>query len=129
MDASKRIVNVTFAAGTFLAWWLFNHIFEGTFELLGIHDDHLLGKRFTVTTLLGLGAAVALLFWAWRHERVRPLSYEVADELTKVTWPSWKEVKTNTRITVVVTIVVAVILWVFDLVFGNLTNLILGGTT
>lgn len=129
MEASKRIVNATFVAGFFLARWLFSHVCEGVFGLLGIHDDHLLGKYFTTTTLVGLVMAVALLFWAWRHERIRPVSFEVADELTKVTWPSWKEIKTNTRITVVVTIVVAVVLWVFDLVFGNLTNLILGGST
>jgi preprotein translocase subunit SecE len=129
MEASKRIVNIAFTAGTFLAWWIFAHVFEAVFGALGIRDAGLLGRRFTTTTLLGAAAAVALLFWAWRHPRVRPLAHEAADELTKVTWPSWKEVKTNTRITVVVAIVVAVILWVFDLVFGNLTNLILGGTT
>lgn len=127
MDATKRIVNIAFAAATLLAVVLFSRVLDVTFGALGVRDPHLLGREFTLTTLLGALLALAMLFWAWRHERIRPVAFEVAEELTKVTWPTWKETKTNTRVTVVVTVVVASILWVFDLVFGNLTTMILGG--
>ena len=57
------------------------------------------------------------------------MAHEVAEELVKVTWPTWDETKSNTRITIMVSVIVAIILGVFDLVFGTLTNYILGGST
>jgi len=44
-----------------------------------------------------------------------------------VTWPTWDETKSNGRITVAVSVVVALILGVFDWFFGGLTTYILGG--
>ena len=127
MDRSKRMVNLFFAGSTLLAWAIFAKTFGLLFGVLGMRNAHLLGKDFTTTTLLGAGAAVALLFWAWRSAQVRPVINEVADELSKVTWPTRDETKNNSKMTVVVTMIVAMILWVFDQVFGNLTSLILGG--
>ena len=61
-------------------------------------------------------------------ERLKLYVIESYNELIhKVTWPTWDETKSNSKMTIVVTMIVAVILWVFDQVFGNLTNLILGG--
>lgn len=127
MDASKRLVNLFYAGATILAWVVFSKIFSGVFATLNVRDAHLLGKQFTATTLLGALAAVATFIWAWKHARYRPLTQEVADELVKVTWPTWDETKTHTKVTIAVTIVLSAVLWVFDQVFGNLTNLILGG--
>lgn len=127
MDASKRIVNLFYAGATLLAWAIFAKSFGLIFGLVGMRNAHLLGKDFTTTTLLGAVAALSVLFWAWRSVQVRPVINEVADELVKVTWPTWEETKNNSKMTIVVTMVVALILWVFDQVFGNLTNLILGG--
>lgn len=128
MDTSKRIVQFAYGAGTFLAAVLLSRLYGSIFGLVGVRDPQLLGKDFTLTTLLAGVSAVVLLLWTWRHERIRPLAHEVADELVKVTWPTWDETKTNGRITVAVSIVVALILGVFDWVFGGLTNYILGGT-
>lgn len=127
MDASKRIVNLFYAGSTLIAWAIFAKSFGLIFGLAGMRNAHLLGKDFTTTTLLGAVAALAALFWAWRSSQVRPYINEVADELVKVTWPTWEETKNNSKMTIVVTAIVALILWVFDQVFGNLTSLILGG--
>ena len=128
MESAKRMVNLAFAGGTILAWVLLTKLFATVFGSLGVRDAHLLGKNFTTSTALAAGAAIGLLVYCWRHERVRPMSQEVADELVQVTWPSWDETKSNTRITIVVTLIISFILWVFDQAFGNLTNLLLGGS-
>ena len=39
---------------------------------------------------------------------------------------AWDETKTNTMVTVIVTAIIAAILWVFDQVFGWLTDRMLG---
>lgn len=129
MEASKRIVQVAYGAGTIIAAVLFARVYASLFGLVGARDPQLLGKDFTLTTLMAGATALGLLLFTWRHDRVRPLAHEVADELVKVTWPTWDETKNNARVTILVSVIVALILGVFDLVFGNLTNYILGGST
>ena len=129
MEASKRIVQVAYGAGAIICAVLFARVYASLFGLAAARDPQLLGKDFTLTTLLAGATALGLLLWTWRHERIRPMAHEVAEELVKVTWPTWDETKSNTRITIMVSVIVAIILGVFDLVFGTLTNYILGGST
>lgn len=62
----------------------------------------------------------------YRNDRVYTLANEVAGELKKVTWPTAKEIRTATMVVVVMSIISAVILGVFDLVWTNLTELVYG---
>jgi preprotein translocase subunit SecE len=57
---------------------------------------------------------------------VYTLANEVAGELKKVTWPTPKEVRTATMVVLVMSIISAIILGVFDLVWSNLTELVYG---
>ena len=75
-----------------------------------------------------MSAAVALVAGVilYRNDRVYGLANEVAGELKKVTWPTWKEVRTATMVVVVMSIIAAAILGLFDLVWTNLTELVYG---
>ena len=110
-----------FVGSTLLAWG----IFSKTFELLRLSTfaiRALLGKEFTLATLAGAGLAVALFLG------LAPPNHQTYPErgrrraLEAVVWPTWDETKTNTMVTVVVTAIIAAILWVFDQVFGWLTD-------
>lgn len=127
MDASKRLVNLFFSGAVILAWVTFSKFYASVFSVIGTRDTALLGKQFTLSTAFGVATAVVAFIWIWRHAYYRPFVYEAADELVKVIWPDWEETKTNTKVTIWVTVIIALVLWVFDQVFGNLTNLILGG--
>lgn len=126
MDASKRLVNLFLAATTLTAWILFSKIYASIFMTAGIRDAHLVGRQFTTTTLIAAVTAVALLLWVMRHPRHKVALGEVGDELVQVTWPDREETVGHTKSTVVVTLIISFILWLFDQVFGNLTNWILG---
>jgi len=129
MDASKRIVYLSFVAGTLIAYWAVSNLYASVFDVLSVRDAHLLGREFTTSKALAAATAIGLVMLFWRHPRWRPAADEVSIELTKVTWPSWDETKTNTRVTVIVSVIIAFILWVFDQVFGALTNWMLGSAT
>jgi preprotein translocase subunit SecE len=62
----------------------------------------------------------------YRSDRYYFLANEVAAELKKVTWPTAKEVRTATMVVVVMAIISAVILGLFDFVWSNLTELVYG---
>ena len=54
------------------------------------------------------------------------LANEVAGELKKVTWPTAKEVRAATIVVIVMAIISAIILGLFDFVWSNLTELVYG---
>jgi len=62
----------------------------------------------------------------YRNDRVYHLANEVATELKKVTWPTAKEVRRATLTVIVMALVSAVILGLFDFAWSNLTELVYG---
>lgn len=82
-------------------------------------------SEFKITLLAAVTAVVAGIA-LYRNDRVYSLANEVASELKKVTWPTGKEIRTATMVVVVMSIISAVILGVFDLVWTNLTELVYG---
>jgi preprotein translocase SecE subunit len=73
-------------------------------------------------------AAVALFVGIslYRNERVYTLANEISSELKKVAWPGPKEVKQATIVVIIMTLISASILGLFDLVWANLTDYIYG---
>jgi len=63
----------------------------------------------------------------YRNDRIYHLANEVASELKKVTWPTAKEVRGSTITVIVMALVSAVILGLFDFAWSNLTQVVYGG--
>jgi preprotein translocase subunit SecE len=78
-----------------------------------------------ISLMAAVGAVVAGVV-LYRNDRVYHLANEVSGELKKVTWPTAKEVRTATLVVIVMAIVSAVILGLFDFVWSNLTELVYG---
>jgi preprotein translocase subunit SecE len=72
-----------------------------------------------------LAGALAALYY-WRRTRARELAEQVAEELSKVTWPSRKEVTNSTFVVIVTTIVSTVFFALMDRFWGFITNLVYG---
>ena len=51
---------------------------------------------------------------------------EVLEELKKVTWPDFPQLKNATLVIIVFVIIVALIIWVMDLSVRGIINMILG---
>ncbi len=76
-----------------------------------------------LSALIGAGTAI----YYWYRTRARQLAEEVADEMSKVTWPSRTEVTNGTFVVIVTTIVSTVFFALMDKFWGFLTNLVYGG--
>ena len=68
--------------------------------------------------MIGLGAG-AICFTA---ARTKTLIGEVLDELNKVNWPAFGETRVNTMVVIVTSVVTALILGSFDMVFLQLSQ-------
>ena len=78
---------------------------------------------------ISLAAAIIATVVGHRHVQERSrlhLANEVATELKKVTWPTAKEVRSATFVVIVMAIISALILGLFDFVWSNLTELVYG---
>ena len=80
---------------------------------------------FTISMIAGVVAAVTGIA-LYRNDRIYALTNEVATELKKVTWPTAKEVRAATIVVIVMAIISAIILGLFDFVWSNLTELVYG---
>jgi len=54
--------------------------------------------------------------------RTREFTAEVVEELKKVTWPDWPQLKNATFVILVFVVIVAFIIWVMDLTIGGIIN-------
>ncbi len=57
--------------------------------------------------------------------KARDFSAEVVDEVKKVTWPDWPQLKNATAVIIVFVIIVSLVIWLMDVVTRNVLNLIL----
>ncbi len=77
-------------------------------------------------SLMGAIGATVIGVWMYRNDKYYHLANEVASELKKVTWPTAKEVRSSTFVVIVMAIISALILGLFDLVWSRLTELVYG---
>ena len=82
---------------------------------LGEPQDELL---FPVAGLIGVIVAV----YYWRKAEARRYANEVAEELSKVTWPSRKEVTNSTTVVVLTTVFATVFFALMDRFWGFITD-------
>ncbi|MBX3092893.1 MAG: preprotein translocase subunit SecE [Labilithrix sp.] len=82
---------------------------------LGEPQDELL---FPAAGLIGVAIAV----YYWRKVEARQYVNEVAEELSKVTWPSRKEVTNSTTVVVLTTIFATVFFALMDRFWGFITD-------
>jgi len=118
----EKYVFIGFVLAGLLVWVTLAGMFSAGFELINPDWDRaLLGAQFRVSGALGMAAGVAVTVVLWMNLQVNQLGLEIASELRNVTWPTWPETRVATIVVVVTTIVVSIILGVFDAVLGGLS--------
>ena len=58
-------------------------------------------------------------------ERTRSFGVEVIDELKKVTWPDWPQLRNATFVVLVFMVLVAAIIWLMDIVVRAAIDLVI----
>jgi preprotein translocase subunit SecE len=81
-----------------------------------------LAGDWTWSTLIGLVLAAVAAFILWRNPRTHEGSVGIAAELRKVSWPSLAETRAATIAVIVASVVSAVLLGLFDVLWQFLTD-------
>jgi preprotein translocase SecE subunit len=129
MGNIARYVNIGFVAVGLMAWLVFAEMVAFGIELVGSrYNAPLIGYDFRVADLAGLLGAAVLTIYLRRHEKLSTFAMEVGNELARVTWPSWAETRLGTLVVVATTIIISLILALFDTVWGKLSDLVYGAS-
>ncbi|MFH1435084.1 MAG: preprotein translocase subunit SecE [Pseudomonadota bacterium] len=112
-----RYVQFMYLAGIAIATWLLSKIIETTWSTFG---EPVSMAVIGASILAAVVSAVVL----WRNKRVNQLAYEVVTELSKVTWPTKKELYAAVVAVIIVSIIVSIILFLFDTFWSWFTTLI-----
>lgn len=120
-NAPNKPVHLIYLCGAALLFYLIQWSIDWIWGYFGTSPSE--SKMAMIAAVVATAVAIV----AYRNDRVYHLANEVTSELKKVTWPSAKEVRSATVVVMVMAIVSAVILFLFDLVWTNLTELVYGG--
>jgi preprotein translocase subunit SecE len=119
-NAPNKPVHLIYPFGGVLFFYLLKWSADWIWGYFTRTPDQLYVTIFALVVALGSG------IYFYRREATYNLITEIAAELKKVTWPTSKEVKAATIVVIIMTIISAVILGFFDMVWSKLTEVIYG---
>ncbi|WP_242394044.1 preprotein translocase subunit SecE [Anaeromyxobacter oryzisoli] len=120
VEQPKRIVAIFYVLAAFALGIFLERVLQLAFNAAGLNDRALFSD-WNVSTVVGFAIAAVAAIVVWRIPKTQQVSLEIALELRRVKWPTVIETRTATAAVIVATVVSAVILGFFDLVWGWLS--------
>ncbi len=119
-NAPNKPVHLIYLVGTVILFYLLQWSIDWIWGYFATppSDFQISLMAAVVATIVGITM--------YKNDRYYGLASEVASELKKVTWPTAKEVRGATIVVVVMAIISALMLGLFDFVWSNLTELVYG---
>ncbi len=120
----ERWVQFAYAACAITLAWFLIKLSGAVWTLLAETVDAVPEPNDTIVAVgSGLVALIAAVV-SYRSKKIHTFVVEVCVELSKVTWPTRKETWSQTIVVIIVSIIAAVILGVFDAVWAQITDFI-----
>jgi preprotein translocase subunit SecE len=119
-NAPNKPVHLIYLVGAVVMFYLLQWSIDWVWGYFGPSPSD-----FKISLAAAVIATVASIV-LYKNDRMYHLANEVATELKKVTWPTAKEVRSATLVVIVMAIISALILGLFDFVWSNLTELVYG---
>jgi preprotein translocase subunit SecE len=120
-NAPNKPVHLIYLCGAVLLFYVLQWSIDWGWSFFGTPPSEM--NISLASAAIALFATVVL----YRNDRIYTLANEVSSELKKVTWPTAKEVRAATFVVIVMAIISAVILGLFDLLWSQLTDMVYGG--
>ncbi len=124
---AERFVYAAYLAGAVMAAFVFSKLGHAAWLTLAAWKPEQIGEprdEFVYLAAAIVGVGVALHYW--RRKDARQYATEVAEELSKVTWPSKKEVQNSTFIVVLTTLFATVFFALMDQFWRFITDKVYG---
>ena len=120
-NAPNKPVHLIYLCGAVLLFYLLQWSIDWIWGYFGTAPTE---SRISVFAAVVAAVTGIVLY---RNDRFYQLANEVSGELKKVTWPTAKEVRTATLVVIIMAVISAVILGLFDGMWTSVTELVYGG--
>lgn len=124
MEDVKKYVDFAYLIGGILMAWLGMKTSDAIWGLSRRIPNPEIFADIDLSTVVGIALAVGVMVYLRVNPRIYGWANECGVELKKTVWPGWPETKSNTMVVIVVTFVMGFILWVFDIVWRTVTNIL-----
>jgi len=121
---NQRMVAIGYIVLALLTGFFLEHVLLAVFGTFGVTQPltRPLTGEWTWSSIIGLLAAFGTAFYLWTDPRSRKVSYEIADELSRVSWPGLAETRAATIAVIVASLIAAALLGLFDVLWQFLTD-------
>ena len=113
----ERWVQFGFIGVALVSLWLLDNLIHDIWDAFREPND-------TYVTMIAALVSISGTVWAYKNPKYYKFVTEVSVELSKVRWPNRLETRSHTVVVVIVSIIAAVILGMFDAVWSGVTDLI-----
>lgn len=120
-----KYVHVMFFTGALVAGWLLVQIVETMWTWANLEWTAVPPSSYGLVLLIGGGIGAGVAFYMWRHPQVNRLAIEIVNELSKVTWPTRKELYASTVVVIIVSVIASILLGLFDAFWSWATTLLM----
>jgi preprotein translocase subunit SecE len=122
MVGLRRYVHIAFLVLFILAAFFLSRLFESVGGWLSFSYPLLGFELLSIVAWLIAGVGI---FALWKRESVFAFAESVAQELKKVTWPTYDETRTATFVVIGMVVFFSFVLGLFDFVWSGVTNWLL----
>jgi preprotein translocase subunit SecE len=121
---NTRIIAIGYVVLAIAAGLFLEHVFLATFGNFSPTQPltRPLWSEWTWCSIIGLGLAGATALYLWVNPKTQEVSMEIAGELRKVSWPSFAETRAATIAVIVASMIAAVLLGLFDVLWQFVTD-------
>ncbi|BDG06438.1 preprotein translocase subunit SecE [Anaeromyxobacter oryzae] len=120
VEQPRRIVAIFYVLAAIALGVFLERVLQLVFNAAGLNDRNVFSD-WNVSTVVGFGIAAITAIVVWRIPKTQQVSLEIALELRRVTWPSLRETRAATVAVIVASAVAALVLGLFDVVWGWLS--------
>ena len=122
MSSNIRWVILSYGIMSLIGVFLLNRIVDGMVGLAGVDDP--LADIIPIPVIAGVVGGIAVFVILIKHPKTTDFGLDVIKEIRKVTWPTVVETRASTVVVIILTIIISIILGVFDYIFASLTSII-----
>ena len=124
MSGDKKWINLSFVTLALILAWVLNQAFLMVARYAKLQNPVFL-DTLPASTILALLVASLGVFLYTRQAKVQSFAYEVLQEIKKVIWPTQKVAYLSTVVVLILVVISASILGVFDWLCTSLIGLVL----